>query len=363
MPCLNRVAVFVMHLTGKAQFPSRGSSGKCIAQCERESVKTMKRLSVLGVAISALGLAAGAHAQGTDQIANTAAVYGTYQADVSSVNTKPLGSATEIDTALSALGGHNPDQLSKGWISYMGMIAAQDSSYRASVREVESYYGRDVLLAGLKNDVRYARSLRGGESAVGAAMTASAADNRRLKSASAFVNEQAYSLQGSGWAKAKIGNSKTKAVSLGSSQNGGGVPVKSGLISAFAAPDIDATLAQAGLTSSSSLWDTVSSATSSVKMPSALSSAFADRKRVQYGKEPVADRIATVAAYRVLGSSAASASEVQGVLAERDTKACMNMANLMLQQCVAAANAQYELPLCIGTHAIGDVANCTTVYQ
>lgn len=323
----------------------------------------MIKMNVLGCALAAFGLAATATAQSGDQITNSAAVYATYQSDVSNVNTKPLGSAAEIDTALETLGGHNPDQLSKGWVSYMALIASQDPAYRKSLREIESYYGRDVLVSGLKNDARYARTLGGGDTAVGSALTASAADSRRLNSAGAFVKEQAYSLQAVGWAKAKIGNSRAKATNIGSKQIGG-IPAKSGLVSAFSASDIDLTMSQAGLGGASSLWDNVTSATSAVKMPAAVTSAFADRKRVKYGKEPIADRIATVAAYRVLGSSATSVSDMQNAMVERETKGCMNMANLNLQQCVAAANHQYELPLCIGTHAIADVGTCVGgVYQ
>jgi hypothetical protein len=326
----------------------------------REGENRMNRLKWIGCATVILALVAPASAQGSDTISNSAAVYGTYQTDVSNVNSKPLASAAEIDAALNTLGGHNADQLSKGWVSYMAMIAAQDPAFRKSLKDVEAYYGRDALVGGLRNDPRYARTMKGADTAVSAALTASAADNRRLQSASAFVKEQSYSLQGTGWAKAKIGNSKAKASSLNSTQ-AGGIPAKSGMISAFSAYDIDSTLAQAGLSSSASIWDNISATASSVKVPSAVSSAFADRKRVKYGKEPVADRIAAVAAYRVLGSS--NSPDASSVMAERDTKTCMNMANLNLQQCVAAANAQYELPLCIGTHAIGDVATCTSVYQ
>jgi len=98
-------------------------------------------------------------------------------------------------------------------------------------------------------------------------------------------------------------------------------------------------------------------------VPAAISAAFVDRKRVKYGKEPVADRIATVAAYRIVGSSAAPASEIQTALVDRETKSCMHTANLNLQQCVAAANFQFELPFCIGVYALTDVGTCTSVYQ
>ncbi|WP_340692983.1 hypothetical protein [Hyphomonas sp.] len=325
----------------------------------------MKSIRMIGAAIVGLGLAAGVTAQGSDPISDTAAVYATYQSDVTDVKDKPLTSAGDIDHALNSLGGHNPDQLSKGWIAYSALIASQNPEYRAAIHDIESFYGRDVFENGMRNDVRYARSLQGGDNAVSSALTATEADSRRLNSAAAYVKEQAYSLQASGWAKAKIGNSGNKARKLDSSQ-ATGIPAKLGLLSAMNAKDIDSVLVQAGSSGAPSLWDNVSGAASAIRFPAAMTSGLTgNRKRVKFGKEPVADQIATLAAYRVLGASTEkNASQINAAMAERETKGCLNMANLNLQQCVAAANQQYEVPFCIGEHALSDVGKCIgSVYQ
>ena len=325
----------------------------------------MKSIRMIGTAVVALGLAMGASAQSGDPISESAAVYGTYQSDVTDVKEKPFASAKDIDHALNSLGGHNPDQLSKGWISYSALIASQDPEYRAAVRDIASFYGNDALLTGLKNDVRYARQLSGGDNAVSSSLAATEADSQRLSATAAYVKEQAYSLQGSGWAKAKIGNSGAKATRLNSIQTVG-TPARGQLISAFSASDIDSILAGAGRSGAPSLWDNVSGAADAIRFPAAVTSGLglSKKKRVQYGKEPVADQIATLAAYRILGQTAASSSQVNSALAERETRGCLNMANLNLQQCVAAANQQYEVPFCIGEHALADVGQCIGgVYQ
>lgn len=308
-------------------------------------------------AVAAAGslIAVGASAQG-DTISKSAAVYGTYQADVTDVKTKRMSSAGDIDTALTNLGGQNADQLSKGWIAYSALIASQDPEYRAAVRDIESFYGRDVMLTGLKNDVRYARTLNGGSSAVGAALTATEADSRRLASAAASVKEQAYSLQGAGWAKAKIGNSKAKASSLNSAQMSGR-PAASNIISALGGANADSALRGAGRSGAPSLWESVNRTASAVRVPSAVSS-YGSTKRVRRGKEPIADQIATLAAYRVLGSQAANSTHVHTAMAQAETKNCLKMSQLNLQQCVAAAHQQYEVPFCIGEHALSDVGKC-----
>ena len=325
----------------------------------------MKSIRMIGAAILGLGMASAAAAQSSDPISQSAAVYATYQSEVTDVKTKQMGAAGDIDDALTQLGGHNPDQLSRGWIAYSALIASQNPEYRAAVRDIESFYGKDALLTGLRNDVSYARKLGGGDTAVSAALSATAADSNRLNSAAAYVKEQAYSLQGQGWAKAKLGAAKSGKVSGLNSSQARGIPAKSSLVSAFSAADIDSVLAQAGATGAPSLWDNVTGAASAVRFPSAVRSGLTgSRKRVKYGQEPIADQIATLAAYRVMGDSSSATGQISAAMSERKTQACMNMANLNLQQCVAAANQQYEVPFCIGEHALADVGKCIGgVYQ
>ncbi|MEO1642624.1 MAG: hypothetical protein AAFR74_04755, partial [Pseudomonadota bacterium] len=152
-----------------------------------------------------------------DPLSRSAAIYGTYQGVVTDVKRSGFNSAGDIDSALTNLGGHNSDQLAQGWLSYSALVAAQDPEFRAAVRDIEGYYGRETLMRGLNNDIGYARSLNGGNSAVGASLSAINADSRRIIGAAAYVKEQAYTLQGTGWAKGRVGNSSAKADGLASS--------------------------------------------------------------------------------------------------------------------------------------------------
>ncbi|MGH1422657.1 MAG: hypothetical protein ACRBEQ_12650 [Hyphomonas sp.] len=324
----------------------------------------MKSIRLIGIAIAGLALASTASAQSSDPISRSAAVYATYQSDVSDVKNNPMTSAKDIDSALENLGGHNPDKLSKGWIAYSALIASQDPEYRAAVKDIENFYGRDALTTGLRNDARYARRLAGGDNAVSSALGATEADSRRLNRVSQYVKDQAYSLQAFGWAKKKIGNSSSRATKLGNRQ-AGGVAAKSGLVTAFSSTEIDQTLAQAGRIGSPSVWEHVSGAANAVKFPAGLNSGLTgSRKRVKYGKESVADQIATLAAYRIIGNQGTSSSTLNSAMSERKTKNCLTKANLNLNQCVAAANQQYEVPFCIGEHSLSDVGKCIGgVYQ
>lgn len=318
----------------------------------------MKLAKLMAAGLCVAGLTFGAHAQG-DNISKSAAVYATYQSAVTDAKTSTMNSAGDIDSTLNNLGGHNADSLTKGWIAYSAMVASQNSEYRAAIRDIESYYGRDTLMNGLKLDPRYARTLNGGNSAVAAAASASTADARRLSSAAAQVKEQAYSLQGAGWAKAKIGDSGAKATALDGKQRSG-QSAKGNLVNALGASDIDNALRSAGQSGAPSLWESVSSSVSSIRLPSGIRSSMTSRHGARPGNEQVADQIATLAAYRVMGSSAANSSDVYTAMNEQGTSSCMKMAQLNLQQCVAASHQQFEVPFCIGEHALADVGKCIT---
>ncbi|MEM1086362.1 MAG: hypothetical protein AAGH90_01435 [Pseudomonadota bacterium] len=291
-----------------------------------------------------------------DPLSRAAALYGTYHGVVTDVKTSGFRSAGDIDSALTNLGGHNSDQLSQGWLSYSALVASQDPEFRAAVRDIEGYYGRETFMRGLNNDVRYARTLNGGNSAVGASLSAINADSRRLIGAAAYVKEQAYTLQGAGWAKGRVGNSGAKADGLMSSSRSG-IPARGALVSAFSSSDINTVLTQAGQSGSPSIWESVSSAASTIRMPASVSR-LTSQRRIKRGKEPIADRIATLAAYRIIGADTSSIGGMRNAMQDRGTSRCIYTAQLNLQQCVAAAHKHFEVPFCIGEHALADVGKC-----
>ncbi|MEE9380966.1 MAG: hypothetical protein V3V03_06145 [Hyphomonadaceae bacterium] len=293
-----------------------------------------------------------------DTISRAAAVYATYQSSVTELRQHPFSSASDIDAALTNLGGQNPGKLTNGWLAYSALVASQSTEYQASVRDIDSFYGRETLLTGLRNNYHYARTLDGGDAAVSSALSAINADSRRLTSTAAAVKEQAYSLQGVSWAKARVSNSGAKADSIRATAVSGPVP-RSSLLAAMASTTTNAAFAQAGGSGAPSLWDGVTSAASTIRFPTLSSRGFSSRTlRVRSGKERIADRIATLAAYRIIGEDRSAVGAIQSTMSDRQVTSCINMAQLNLQQCVAAAHNQFEIPFCIGEHALADVGQC-----
>ncbi|MEM5517955.1 hypothetical protein WNY37_13435 [Henriciella sp. AS95] len=302
-------------------------------------------------------VAADSSATAPDPLSSAAAVYATFHGDVTDIKEHSFKSSNDIQTALKNLGGQNSDQLTRGWMAYSALVASQNPEFRAAVRDIEGFYGKDVFVRGLQNDVRYARSLGGGNSAVKSAMTAGKADSARLTATAAFVKEQAYSLQGAGWAKGKVGDSGAIATSLRAASLTGR-PARSEMVTAFTAPGIDSVLVSAGSNGAPSVWENVSSAASAIRVPDVTAALGINNSRIASGKEPIADQIATLAAYRVIGGGGAAAAPMQSAMTEKQTAGCLNMAQLNLQQCVAAAHQHFEVPFCIGEHALADVGRC-----
>lgn len=292
-----------------------------------------------------------------DAISKAAALYGTYQGAVTDFKQTPFGSTKDIDRALDELGSHNSEQLSKGWLSYSALVASQNPEFRAAINESISHYGRDRILLGMQENYAYARTLKGGNSAVGSALTAIDADARRLLSTGRIVKEQAYTLQSAKWARKKVGNGEKKADGI-MAKTRIGVPVRGNVMSAMIDVNANNNFAKAGGSGAPSLWDGISSAASTVRFPSISTVRGSSYKRVRAGQEQTADRIATLAAYRAAGAGSSAESAVLTAMSDKGASRCINKANLYLQQCVAAAHTYDELPFCIADYSLTEIGQC-----
>ncbi len=290
--------------------------------------------------------------------------YAVFAYDVSRMESAPFESVEEIDEALAAVASHSPDGMSKAWLSYGALIAAQTPEFVDTVRATADYYGRDAVLAGLVNDPSYASKLEGAPLARQAVLSAAEADAQRFRAAAAMVKEQAYSLQKTSWAKVKSGERDARMSRL----------ALASLTPRAASPDTLAGIAAAGAFSSkdalskrqelaATFWSVfrISPNTAHAATPSegggvaAASFLLATAPKYEYA----VDQVVTLAAIDALGANTPeNASLVAPLLYETQTKTCMEVARLHLNQCIAAGHFRYEDPFCIAEHGIKDVANC-----
>jgi hypothetical protein len=293
---------------------------------------------------------------------SAAAHYGEYQSEVSTIQSAPLKGANELDKALDTFGAQNPDQLSSGWIAYSAMVAAQDKEFAAAVRDIDSYYGRDRVMTGMRNDVGYARTLKGGESALQSALAVNSKDASRISSAAAFVKNQAYKLQDVAWGKSRLKDAGKTATMLKASAKTT-KPVAEAAQKLFAGPDLNLVLASAqGQAEKSSVWDKISVFTASA--PAAAlntlvpGTAPSSGLKVNPRREGTANRIVTLAAFHVLEAEKTNTSDVKAAMKDAPTYECIDWSQLQLQACVSAAYTRADLSFCLAEHAIGDAGQC-----
>ena len=288
---------------------------------------------------------------------SSAAAYGEYQGDVSTIMSKELGSAAELDKALNTFGAPNPGQLSSGWISYSAILAAQNKEFVDAVRDIDSYYGRERVMTGMRNDVGYARTLKGGEAALQSALAVNSRDSSRISSAGAFVKEQSYKLQNVTWGKSKVkdanGSVKTLAVAAKASR-----PVTDAAQKVFSGPDLNTMLASVAASPSSagSVWDKVSvfAASAPGNAFSALSpvTAASAALKVDPKYNGTANRMVTLAAFHAIEADKTNTNDVKAAMNDSMSVACLEEAQMQLFSCVSAAHVRSDLTFCLARHGL-----------
>jgi hypothetical protein len=324
----------------------------------------MRSETWLCAALVALAAAPAAFAQSQPRLLpSAAAAYGEYQGEVSTIQSAPLKGASELDKALNTFGAQNADQLSSGWIAYSAMIAAQEKDFAAAVRDIDSYYGRERVMTGMRNDVGYARTLKGGEKALQTALAVNSRDASRISSAAAFVKQQSYKLQDVAWGKARIKDAKSTASAL--KVNAKAVrPITDAAQKMFAGPDLNVVLAGVSASpTNSSIWDKISVFTASAPAaalasltPSSVGSS--DAMKIDPKREATANRIVTLAAFHVLEAENTNKDDVSSAMKDKPTFDCIDWSQLQLQACVSAAYTKADLSFCLAEHAIGDQGAC-----
>lgn len=288
---------------------------------------------------------------------SAAAAYADYQGRVSDIMVKELGSAGDLDKALNTFGAPNLNQLSAGWVSYAGILGAQNADFVKEVRNIDNYYGRERLMLGLSRDLGYARTLKGGEEALQSVLMANDRDGGRLSSAGAFLKEQSYKLQKVTWGKERVKNTDGTIKSLKASAQKER-PVTDSVQKLFAGPDLNAMLASISTSpaSADALWDKFSVVAASapgkaLAAASPVTVAPADLK-IQPHFNGTANRMITLAALHAIDAEQGNAEQVKATMADPMSQQCLQEAQQYLFGCVSTAYTRYELTFCLARHGL-----------
>lgn len=281
--------------------------------------------------------------------------YAVFQDDVAQLESSPFGSLDDIDEALDTIVSHDPDTFARAWLAYAALVAAQEPAFVDGVRAVADYYGRDNVIAGLRNDPTYAGQLEGAEDARQAVLATVAGDVARLREISEQIKQQAYSLQSLDWAKTRSGDNSARLARLETIEGAVRAPGAETLASLGGPGAIGSDRAERSEEARANFWRAFSLGPTTAHASTGASPRIAENPRYR----SVLDQVVTLAALEALdAANADDAAMVSPMLEQPDTQMCLRMARMHFNQCIAASHFRYEDPFCIAEHGVRDIGGC-----
>jgi hypothetical protein len=297
----------------------------------------------LFIAISALALAPAAPAYAdreADSVYEALEAYALYQNDVSALLDLDVDSARAINGALARLARHDPARVSRGFMAYGALTAAQSPQFVAGV-EARARRGEADLRRSLRGDVTYARrEADGSAQAVGLILGSASADSARAAAAGARYDEIARSSTAAWITSADRGAVRLASVRLTPQMR---ERLRIGALDARPQRDADAFGGRR-------FWD-------------ALAGREGRAPRARGGREhrsytDVTDRMLTLGALIAMGAADNERSRVRALLDEPLTRQCLVMQQLQLRQCLSVSVDASERTYCLGRHGLTGPGSC-----
>jgi hypothetical protein len=262
-------------------------------------------------------------------VLDQASAYATYMRTASGIGSS-FASGDAVAAALR-VGVHGDNrQLQQGMVAYAAVIALQDPTFTATIRDFAKLPSRrDAVLRNILTDPNYVLTLNGHDTAAGLVVAALNAQGAALQTAGEAVRKSSYDIQlKAPWSKKPVPNldirlaeAKTLATS----------PVEP-------AEDLKAQLTQA----------------STGVAPMNFSAA-----PFPGPYNPSVVRAIAIAALAILGRAGdQDMAYLQPLMANDADTFCFNMARLNLYQCLSVARPYYEDVYCLGLHAMADKGRC-----
>ena len=274
----------------------------------RPATRTKPRppAKALFAAAAALLLCPFAHAQqASEPLADAAAAYAAYQADIGWLANARIDAPAALHEALDRAARNEGRALSQGWIASAALIAAQSPAFVRGVRARVRAAGRAAVLRRLNADVTYARLRPAGSAeATQIVLQSAAADGARASAAADRFLSLGDTLRTAPWAASVQTNGDLREARLHA-------------------------LAPAPL------------------------ARIAPELRAR-----MMDRVLTLAALRIVEATGAQRARVGALLAEDKASACFAMAQLEFRQCVSVTQFGYENAFCLARHGVREPGAC-----
>ena len=266
----------------------------------------------------------------SQNIIDQAAVYQGYLQRASAIAT-PFSDGPAIQSGLRVGQAYEAGQLQRGAVAYGAVVALQDPTFVAAVRE----FGRDPtqraqLVQRLLTEPGYAVSFNGSATAAGLVTSAIGGQASTLLAAGRRVKQQAYDIQHERWSSEPIP----------------GRPERLALAQTVGRQTLVATPTDSEPLRMAAYGQAPMGVTGTTASPPYT---------------PAVARSLAIAAIAAMGEAdGANAAAVDNLLADPSSLTCLNLSKLMLYQCLSVARPHYEDVFCLGQHILIDTANCLT---
>lgn len=286
----------------------------------------------------ALLLAAPAHAEPTHQALEA---YALYQNDVSVLAELEVENARTINGALARVGRHDPERVSRGWIAYGALTAAQSPDFAAGIERRARAAGRDDFIRTLRSDVTHARGQAGSGRAIQLILNAASADSARAAAAGARYDHIARTSNAS-W----ITSSDRRAARLSAAAR-----LTPAMMQRLSIGARDANPARnADEFGGRRFWDSLTGREGNAPR--------ARNWREQREYTDVTNRMLTLAALVVLDAEDDQRAHTARLLDEPITEQCLVMQRLQLRQCLSVSVDASERTYCLGRHGLTGPGSC-----
>ena len=275
-----------------------------------------------------------------------AADYVRFREDIAAIEQAPFNDAEVTREAHRRLASHDAEDLSRGWVAYAALVAADTPEFaqalkKATKKRRRGQSGKDNFLTELAQNPRYPRELDGADEAISAVLSMTMSDGARITALGEAYKSQAYAMQKTKWGKQRIGAGATRLKDAEGYSASRPAPVTPASLGAAS----DGGVVAPALASAAAAW----AADWGKDAPSGAAT--------ERNADVIIDRILNLAARYSVGSIN---DKIVEVYAKNDrSNRCLSMAKLTLDQCIAATRSPYEEAFCLGEHGLIDIATCT----
>ncbi|WP_297511241.1 hypothetical protein [uncultured Caulobacter sp.] len=235
----------------------------------------------------------------------------------------------QIQASLKIGAAYEPKSFMNGAVAYAAVLALQDPTFVASVREVAANpTQRQEMINNIFSNPSYAAVFKGADSAAGLIIDTIGGDGLKVYMAGKAVKQAAYDVQKASWSKSTVVDRDGR---LASTKTLSSTPAL--------AESADVAVLQQASTGGQSLG----------LSPRTAAAPY----------QPVVIRGLAVAALAALGAAGdQNLASIDALSNDPGTANCLNMAKLNLYQCLAVSKPHYEDIFCLGQHILMDTGAC-----